>query len=140
MMKQVFEESEQQKPSAQASVTPKEFAEAVAAIENRRATQAQTSESVSVGDAIQQLGLTVSAEEVLAVIEHRRAEEMRRIQQSASWRRRVVSVIGRTVFALSLFLNIYLLSPLHGTTPPVGMDATFVETGTLRSIAGQSGT
>ncbi|HLK60383.1 MAG TPA: hypothetical protein VKU00_27730 [Chthonomonadaceae bacterium] len=148
MMKQVFEEPEQQKlpaqvsttPPAQTAVTPKEFAEAVASIENQRAAKSQTTETVNVGDAIQQLGLSVRADEVLSVIEYRRAEELRRIQQLASRRRRVVNVIGKTVLALSLLLNVYLLSPLHGSAPPAAAGVTVVQGGTLHSISGQSGT
>jgi len=101
MLNQTFEEAPQNSP-AQATVTPKEFAEAVAVIENRKAGQALSTESVNVGDAIQQLGLTVSAEEVLTLVEHRRSEQEHILQHIKSRRRRVVSVLGRVAFALSL--------------------------------------
>src|SRR5438034_11722543 len=76
-----FEESEEQSTSPEhLRVTPRELSEAVAAIESRRMASARSNDTITVADAVDQLGLSVSPDELTAELESRR----RAIQQSSA--------------------------------------------------------
>jgi len=138
-MRQEFEEELERKPAEKVGVTPKEFAEAVADIENRRAANSGQNEEICIGDAIQQLGLSVSPDEVVSVIQQRKAEEAKRAAYALSKKRKALRILGHTVLGLSLALNIFLLSPLHSGSAPGG-DGLLEQHGELQSISGKTGT
>lgn len=79
-------------PSCRAAderVTPRELAEAVAAVERRHADPPRQDGRISLGEAVEQLGLDATPEELLAEVEsRRRAEALFRFAQ-AQRRRRV---------------------------------------------------
>lgn len=67
-------------PAAQARVTPEELAQAVARIEARQAAQARRLEAtIPIGQAVEELGLGLAPEEILAEIEAQRGQESRRM-------------------------------------------------------------
>src|SRR5437016_1602010 len=85
-----FEESEEQSTSPEhLRVTPRELSEAVTAIESRRMASARSNDTITVSDAVSQLGLSVSPEELAAELESRR----RAVQQMrARARSRIIRI------------------------------------------------
>ena len=63
-------------PAAQVRVTPEELATAVSRIEARKDTdQRRADGTIPIGEAVQQLGLAVTPEEVLAEVQVARAQQ-----------------------------------------------------------------
>lgn len=70
----------QNSPAASARVTPEELARAVARIEAREAEQARRLEStIPIGQAVEELGLGLAPEEILAEIEAQRGQDTQRM-------------------------------------------------------------
>src|SRR5947207_10074951 len=97
------EPQEQYESPASVRATPEEVAEAVAAIELRR--EGIGTDSIALGDAINQLSLDATPEELLAEIQSRRATGKKLAKARSPWRRRL-AMLGILV---SVGLNIALI-------------------------------
>jgi hypothetical protein len=108
MMQQGLLQGQEERPAAQVRVTAEELAQAVAAVESRdTAVAMQHAETISLGDAVNQLGLHTTPEELLAEIQVRRAKLPVDPRLERKQRRRRLLV--RTGIALSLAANMFLL-------------------------------
>ncbi len=118
-------------------VTPKEFAEAVADIE-MRGDQKNSGEHVSIPEAITNLGLDVNPEDVIAVIQSRRAAEGRlrdaAVQKKIQRRKRLITA----ALGLSLFFNLALIARISTISSGGGVETN--ESGMTHIIAGKTGT
>ncbi len=93
------------------TISPREFAEAVAHIENSRSDLHD--QHIEVEDAIQQLGIDVRPEEVLVLVRARRAEQERAVQRARELKRKVVQTSVGVVLCLSLAANFLLLRSMR---------------------------
>ena len=88
-------------PAAQVRVTPEELAAAVTALQIRKEGQPGT---IAIGDAIGELGLDVSPEEVLAEVQAGRARQTAKAKQpSLKERLLATSAIGAVLVGLSIW-------------------------------------
>lgn len=135
MLQQKLEEDQ---PAAQVRVSAKDLAEAVAAVESRNDLSGKHTDTISLGDAVDQLGLTVSAEELLAEIKAKQIqqEKLASERRVRSRKRLFTSLIALLV--LSIFANIYLLSTWAPATPTLA-GQVYMETGNFHTVQGQEG-
>jgi hypothetical protein len=104
-------------PIANLKVTPEELAQAVGAIEARRDLHG-TSDKIAIGEAIQQLGLNMTPQEVYAEVRNQQARTVTPSLASPvsattappRQRRGFRSVAGRLIFVGSIALNMYLIT------------------------------
>jgi hypothetical protein len=109
-------------------VTAEELAQALAAVETRRADEQQrTADTIALGEAIRQLDLDVTPEELLAEVSIRRRE----VQQSANRkvRQRENNLVLVMVLVVSFAVNILLVTRQpRGQQPSVVAAATITPT------------
>lgn len=98
----------------QARVSPQELARAVAAIETRKDAEAQRhAETISLGEAVHQLDLRMTPEELLAEIESQRVAATSAVNMRHSqplWRRRLAGIGGALSLAIILALSIKVIT------------------------------
>lgn len=106
-------------PAAQVRVTPEELATAVSRIEARKDTDQQRADgTIPIGEAVQQLGLAVTPEEVLAEVQAARAQQAMR-KKSPSPRRRLALMLGVGIGMVGL-VGWWSIPPANqGQAPPV---------------------
>jgi len=101
-------------PAAQVRVTPEELATAVSRIEARKDTdQRRADGTIPIGEAVQQLGLAVTPEEVLAEVQAIRQEPMRTKKRRPLPARRLVLALGLGGVLLGLGLGENSLSQMR---------------------------
>lgn len=109
------EHNSTQPSAAQARVTPEELAQAVARIEARQAEQqaqaAREAETIPIGQAVEELGLGMAPEEILAEIEAQRTQDTRRMAEGLAG-----VPLPRTPLAASTAASAPLPAPL-GVVP-----------------------
>jgi len=82
-------------PAAQVRVTPEELATALSRIEARKETgERHVDGTVSIGEAVQQLGVETTPEEVLAEVQAIRQEPLKTKKQRPSSRQRLALLLG----------------------------------------------
>ncbi|HZO87034.1 MAG TPA: hypothetical protein VFB38_01755 [Chthonomonadaceae bacterium] len=105
------ETMEQEPPAAQVRVSPQELAQAVATVEARKEAETRRQmDTIPIGEAVQQLGLYVSPEEVLAEIKGQRASAA--IAAAATRKRRRRLTLTGALLTLSLAANLLLVTLL----------------------------
>ena len=88
-------------PAAQVRVTPEELATAVSRIEARKDTdQRRADGTIPIGEAVQQLGLAVTPEEVLAEVQVARAQQAAHRKPPRRRRLALLSGVGLAVLGL----------------------------------------
>ena len=87
--------------AAQVRVTPEELAAAITALQIRKDGQPGT---IAIGDAVEELGLDVTPEEVLAEVEARRQVKPKR---RLDYRALVCAIVCAVPLALGGFMNLY---------------------------------
>ena len=98
--------------AAQTRVTPQELAEAVAKLEARReAEHQQRAETIPIGEAVHQLNLPTSSEELLMEVEALRKERVRKAQQERYAQACKRAYFG--MFACAAFLVIAVLGAIN---------------------------
>ncbi len=118
-------------------ISPREFAEAVAEIENKQSADQINPSHLNIDDAIKQLGINVKADEVLTVIQTRRATQIKASQQAALTRRKRIRAIVATILGLSLLSNLILL---HSLNTSVFVSGPAAQRGIMHTLAGKQGT
>ena len=82
-------------PAAQIRVTPEELATAISRLEARKdANQRHSDGTISIGDAVQQLGLEATPEEVLAEVQAARAQQTTPAKKRPTHRQRLALLSG----------------------------------------------
>ena len=102
-------------------VTPQEFAQAVSALESRRAAEEQQqAETIPIADAVQHLSLNTSEAEILSEVEAMRREQTRQKQQAAVAqamkkfnRAAIASIVVACAFLSILVLLIHNMNLRH---------------------------
>lgn len=111
------EHNSAQPSAAQARVTPEELAQAVARIEARQAEQqaqaAREAEMIPIGQAVEELGLGMAPEEILAEIEAQRTQNTRRMAEGLA-----EVPLPRTPLAVSTAASASLPAPLGVVSQP----------------------
>jgi hypothetical protein len=121
MLKHQEQAEEQPHSASQVRVTPDELVQAVAAVEARNdAVSKHEAETIPLGEAVHQLGLNATPEELLAEIRARRMQTIQaqtlRPEQKTSVERRWKRTLLRAGVALSLAANALLLAYLFTQT------------------------
>ncbi len=134
-------------PLANLRVTPQELAEAVAAVESRREGEGGGRDTIAIGDAIEQLGLSVTPQEVYAEIRRKQAAQQQATIPAVmpvalpKKRLRFRAILWRTVITASLIGNaVWLAAPVPtrqvvfetGKSTPASMKP-FVQGGSIRA-------
>jgi hypothetical protein len=100
-----------------ARVTPEELAQALAAVESRRAEEQQReADTIALGDAILQLDLNVTPEELLAEMNRQRQERQQAGVHKKQRRQRIL-VLGMALCA-SLLFNLLYIARSHVDVAP----------------------
>lgn len=106
-MAQLEFQTEESVPAANVRVTAEELTQALTAVEAKSEERSrQLADTISLGDAVQQLGLQVSAEELLAEITAQRARQLRPRKAA---RRLVIRRNAATAIAVGLLMLAFLL-------------------------------
>ena len=111
MLKHEEESGTLSQPAAEVRVTPDELAAALSRIEARKdAGQRHVGGTIPIGEAVQQLGVETTPEEVLAEVQAIRQEPMRAKTRRLSVAQRLVLALGLGGILLGLGLDGYALS------------------------------
>ncbi len=127
MMKHEDTPHAQSSPAAQVRVTPEELAAAITALQLRKEGQPGT---IAIGDAVDELGLDVTPEEVLAEVQTRRQLKPKK-PRSRTWDRAVLALglVGITLgFAADRDAFLHLrggsgVAQVSRTLPPISLTA-----------------
>lgn len=118
---------EQAEEASQQYVSSDELVRALASIETRQMGEAH--DRVKIGEAIQQLGLDVSPEQILAEVNAERIRRISEAQHAAARRRNLVTVSTIVaLFVLFLVLGRWLHS-IRRATPPAALAAAAAPSG-----------
>lgn len=109
-------------PAANVRVTPEELAAAVTALQIRKEGQPGT---IAIGDAVEELGLDVSPEEVLAEVQLRRQAVPKKARLVRG--RSVVLALGLASILLGLAVNSNIMTQVQGTPLVAGAEPYHVE-------------
>jgi len=126
--------------ASKVEATATELAAAVAAVEARRDASIRK-DTISIGDAIGQLGFDVTPEELVSEIESqqraRLAVERLARHRKSKWKKWLVAAL----LTLSLGLNVKLLTTpgISPTTAITSMDRVYEQSGRFNAIAGKEG-
>jgi hypothetical protein len=118
----------EEQSAAQARVTAQEFAQAMAALESRNPTTTSDTDTLPIGEALQQLGLAARAEDVLAEVSTQREQRARREQERRSRGRQNRALAWSAAGAATLLgLGALALVP-HTAPPPAHIEVPAVAT------------
>jgi hypothetical protein len=100
----LFQQQTESQHSEEVHVTSQELARALSAIESRRQAQAERDiDTIALGEAIRQLGLDVTADELMAEVRAQREAEMVEAEtivdqplrrRSGGWLRKLIRTVG----------------------------------------------
>ncbi len=124
--------------AAQARVTPEELAAALSRIEARKdAGQRQVDGTIPIGEAVQQLGIDTTPEEVLAEVQAIRQEPMRTKKRQPSIAQRLVLSLGLSGILLGIALDVNGLRQMrsHQSAKPVSLSSTPQPSNAPKSIS-----
>lgn len=124
-------------PAAQVRVTAEEFARAVARHQARREEAAQHLQgTVSLGDAVQELNIDITPEELLAEVQAARAEQSARAVPQTPRRPRLgLAVAGGSLLLVMSFGLLRTTGPFTAQSPPTAVTTPAQQNPSVVSIA-----
>jgi hypothetical protein len=112
--------------AAQMRITPQELAEAVAAVELHQDPAAQNGDTIAIGDAVQQLELHVTPEELWKEVQRKRNQAQTTVKSPRGRRFRLMPIVLLASLAANLWLGASLLNRSPATTAATNSTSTAI--------------